>query len=411
MSADQYHQSNAMSGAGGAEAGAGAEATEIIQQMETLVDVESGLADAHLAVEADALGQDNLALPDSTGDQDGDDVEGFLDVAEEVEGALEAAIVPPPDQSQSQSQTQSTPSDAQVPGFGNSSHISSAPDATNTAAVAVLSDAAPSHPTQESSSSTGNPVSQTAVEAEHAIEAVNADIPVPILPEQIAEPAHDVAMETTIEEETSPMQIDTTSITPSPSAVQEQTQATISSASAPVEEEEEDAPRPRYDPSEPQEPAYVPSSSAPTPSYDPSVPQSEPNGNKYDPSEPQSEPAPAPVKYDPSEPQQSAPIAVDPRLAVKSADDAQATDVEISELKQEVTPANIPQTAAPAPASATQPPAPTPIPTQPYIAPVPSSSRPLAELPADITPESPSVVNNQQLVNIWRNSEFHLSET
>lgn len=379
---DDPSQSNNTS----AQSGAGAEATEIIQQMETLVDVESGLAQAHLAVEQDGLQKDD------------DDVDGFLDAAEDVEGALEAAIVPPPpDQS---SQPSSTTHDVQVPGFGNTSSTDAAPVAStvtnvseSTGAVDANVAVAPQAP--EGSSSPGHPVSQAAVEAEQAIEAVNADIPVPILPEQVAEPAHDIVMETAIEEETSPMQIDTSTVTSPPSTAQEQTQATI--PPVPVEEEE-DVPRPRYDPSEPQEPIYTASnSSAPTPSYDPSVPQTEPASVKYDPSEPQTEPAPIPVKYDPSEPQQSVPIAVDPRLAVKS-ENAQPSEVEMSETKQQDIPTTIPQ-------SASQAPPPIPQPTPPYTAPSSSSSKPLAELPEDITPESPSVVTNQHLVNIWRNSE------
>lgn len=399
---DDPSQTNTMP----AEGGAGAEAHEIIQQMETLVDVESGLAQAHLAVEQEGLNKDD------------EDVDGFLDAADDVEGALEAAIVPPPDQAQ----PSSTTIDVQVPGFGNTSPADPAVASTTTtieeSTGAVDVDAAVATQAPEASSSTGHPMSQAAVEAEQAIEAVNADIPVPILPEQVDEPAHDVVMETTIEEETSSMQIDTTDTATPPSTAQEQTQATI--PPAPVEEEE-DVPRPRYDPSEPQEPIYVASaSSVPTASYDPSIPQTEPAAVKYDPSEPQTEPAPTPVrydpsepqtepaptpvKYDPSEPQQAVPIAVDPRLAGKP-ENARPNEVGMSEIKQQDISSTIPQSAIPS--SMTQAPPPVPQPIQPYTAPPSSSSRPLPELPADITPESPSVVTNQHLVNIWRNSESY----
>lgn len=345
------HQSTS-SGSG---SGSVSEASGIIQQMQNLVDVESGLAEAYVAVETAGAGNvDEIAVNDDGADA-ADDSMGFMQAATKVEEALESAIPPAP------------PAAAILPGFGSAS--------------------TPDQMQQSTSTSTA------ATEAQQAIDAVNADIPVPILPKQVAEPIHDVAMETAVEEETSPMQVDM---------------------------DEEDV-RPRYDPSEPQT-AYDPSE--PQTTYDPSEPQttydpSEPQVT-YDPSEPQGQEVTR-ASYDPSEPQQiepEQPISERPAVASPQkqtfgqqgssdhyAPPATAVDPRQQSIpvKQENASNNgtpIQQSALPAAPA----PAPAPVPT---LAPIPTG-RPLCDLPSDITEESPSVVSNRELANLWRSSESPL---
>jgi hypothetical protein len=359
------HQSSS-SGSG---SGSVSEASGIIQQMQNLVDVESGLAEAYVAVETAGAGNvDEIPVNDEEEDAGAtaNDTMGFMQAATKVEEALESAIPPAP------------PAASALPGFGSAS--------------------TPDQVQQSTSTSTA------ATEAQQAIDAVNADISVPILPKQVAEPIHDVAMETAVEEETSPMQVDM----------------------------DGENVRPRYDPSEPQttydpsEPQTTYDPSEPQTTYDPSEPQttydpSEPQVS-YDPSEPQGQDDTR-ASYDPSEPQQVEPEqASSERQAVVSpqkqtfgqqgssdhyAPLAAAVDPrqQSNPVKQENASNNstpIQQNALPpAPAPA---PAPAPVPT---LAPIPTG-RPLCDLPADITEESPSVVSNRELVNLWRSSESPL---
>jgi hypothetical protein len=318
------------------------EASGIIQQMNTLTDVESGLAEAHLAVESQAadVNSDEIAIDDDAAAAAAQ-TDAFMAEAEKVEGALESAIPPAPS------------SDPRLP-----------------------AQAAPHH----------EPSTATVTDAQQTIDIVNADIPAPVLPEQVAEPAHDVVMETHIEEETSPMQVD-------------------------VEEEEEV--RPRYDPSEPQE-AYEPPQR-----YDPSEPQDQAPAPavRYDPSEPQGETTPA-VRYDPSEPQDATPVSYDPSVPqtaepagahVNSSDPSQPREPSLSAATEDVKPV-IPASSDPRFQQ-------QPIKTEEAKTEFPSTSStseqpfshlpglPLSELPAGITEQSPSVVNNKEAANGWRASE------
>jgi hypothetical protein len=264
--------------------------------------------------------------------------------AEKVEGALESAIPPAPS------------SDPRLQ------------------AVAAAAAAAPPH---------DHSASQTAAEAQSTIDIVNADIPAPVLPEQVAEPAHDVVMETTIEEETSPMQVD-------------------------VEDEEEV--RPRYDPSEPQE------SYDPPQRYDPSEPQDLAPAVRYDPSEPQDQnqdPAPA-VRYDPSEPQDTTPVSYDPSVPQTSAPANSFDPSQPREGSQPTTTGSAAEDVKPVITSGPD--------TRTQSAPVksefpsqgssndpsfgqPLPGLPLSDLPAGITDQSPSVVNNKDAASHWRASE------
>jgi len=351
--------------------------------MQNTIDVESGLAEAHLAVEnqastvdADAdANADEIAIDDESAAGAENEPEPFLAEAEKVEGALESAIPPAPSHSVQPSPV--TAAESSIPGLGNDPRLQPA--------------AVPSHD--------HDATSQAATEAQQAIDAVNADIPAPVLPEQVAEPAHDVAMETTIEEETSPIQVD----------------------------EEEEEIRPRYDPSEPQEPiSYDPSE--PQTRYDPSVPQEQQSAPlRYDPSEPQDQES-APVRYDPSEPQDTTPVSYDPSVPQQSATaeqpNGEATVRDPSQAPEASPTAGAADTPATDIKSATgSDPRLQQIPVkaemtvkseypsssmndQPYIDPFPG--RPLRDLPENITEQSPSVVANQEVANRWRASESEI---
>ena len=326
--------------------------------MHNLVDVESGLAEAHLAVEnqaaeaeadADAnANTDEIAIDDESNATPAVQTDAFLAEAEKVEGALESAIPPAP-----------TSNDPRLQAHDASSNDHS--------------------------------VSQTATEAQQAIDAVNADIPAPVLPEQVAEPAHDVVMETTIEEETSPMQVD---------------------------EEEEEEVRPRYDPSEPQGLAYEPPQR-----YDPSEPQDQAPPVRYDPSEPQDS---APVSYDPSVPQDTTPVSYDPSVPQTlptAADQTNSSDA--SQPLESSLPAGTPVSRAatedikPAlsagldPRLQSQPIASESVVKTEFLPQISSEDHfgeplpglPLGDLPAGVTEQSLSVVNNKDAANRWRASE------
>jgi hypothetical protein len=314
------------------------EASGIIQQLNTLTDVESGLAEAHLAVENQAaqadVNSDEIAIDDDENAATAQ-TDAFMAEADKVEGALESAIPPAPS------------SDPRLP--------------------------AQAAPHNEHSTA-------TVTEAQETIDIVNADIPAPVLPEQVAEPAHDVVMETTIEEETSPMQVD-------------------------VEEEEEV--RPRYDPSEPQD-TYEPPQR-----YDPSEPQdqAESPAVRYDPSEPQSEPAPT-ARYDPSEPQDTTSVSYDPSVpqtTEQPSAQVQPRESSVAASTEDVKPV-IPASSDPRFQQ-------QPIKTEEVKTEFPSTSTtseppfshlpnlPLSELPSGITEQSPSVVNNKEAAIGWRASE------
>jgi hypothetical protein len=320
------------------------EASGIIQQLNTLTDVESGLAEAHLAVENQAaqadVNSDEIAIDDDDAAA-ATQTDAFMAEADKVEGALESAIPPAPS------------SDPRLPAQATSHNEHS---------------------------------TATVTEAQETIDIVNADIPAPVLPEQVAEPAHDVVMETRIEEETSPMQVD-------------------------VEEEEEV--RPRYDPSEPQD-TYDPPQR-----YDPSEPQDQASALavRYDPSEPQGEPAPA-ARYDPSEPQDTTAVSYDPSVPqtieqpsaqVNSFDPSQPRESSVAASAEDVKPV-IPASSDPRFQQ-------QPIKTEEVKTEFPSTSStseqpfshlpnlPLSELPAGITEQSPSVVNNKEAAIGWRASE------
>jgi len=319
------------------------EASGIIQQLNTLTDVESGLAEAHLAVENQAaqadVNTDEIAIDDDE-NAAAAQTDAFMVEAEKVEGALESAIPPAP---------------------------SSDPRLSAQAA-----------PHNDHSTA-------TVTEAQETIDAVNADIPAPVLPEQVAEPAHDVVMETHIEEETSPMQVD-------------------------VEEEEV---RPRYDPSEPQD-TYEPPQR-----YDPSEPQDQATGPavRYDPSEPQGEPAPA-ARYDPSEPQDTAPLSYNPSVPqttdqpsaqVNSFDPSQPRESSVAASGEDVKPTistssdpRFQQAPVKTEESKTEFPSTSGTSEQPFSH---LPNLPLSELPAGITDQSPSVVNNKEAAIGWRVSE------
>jgi hypothetical protein len=316
------------------------EASGIIQQLNTLTDVESGLAEAHLAVENQAaqadVNSDEIAIDDDENAATAQ-TDAFMAEADKVEGALESAIPPAPT------------SDPRIP-------AQAAPHNAHSTA--------------------------TVTEAQETIDIVNADIPAPVLPEQVAEPAHDVVMETRIEEETSPMQVD-------------------------VEEEEEV--RPRYDPSEPQD-TYEPPQR-----YDPSEPQDQAPAPavRYDPSEPQGEPAPA-ARYDPSEPQDSARVSYDPSVPqTVEQPSAQVT----SQPRESSVAASAEDVKPVIPASSDPRFQQQPIKTEEVKTEFPSTSStseqpfshlsnlPLSELPAGITEQSPSVVNNKEAAIGWRASE------
>ena len=293
------------------------EASGIIQQLNTLTDVESGLAEAHLAVENQAAqadsNSDEIAIDDDE-NAAAAQTDAFMAEAEKVEGALESAIPPAPS------------SDPRLP-----------------------AQAAPH--TDDSASQTA-----TVKEAQQTIDIVNADIPAPVLPEQVAEPAHDVVMETHIEEETSPIQVDI---------------------------EEEDEVRPRYDPSEPQgEPA-------PPARYDPSEPQ-DTAPVLYDPSVPQSteEPSAQANSFDPSQPREvSAAVSVEdvkPVMPTSFDPRSQQQPIKAEEVKTEFQ----------AMSSTSE---------QPFSQ---LPNLPLSDLPAGITDQSPSVVNNKEAAIGWRSSEF-----
>lgn len=409
------------------------EASGIIQQMQTLVDVEAGLADAHLAVKSGADGSTDAsaaaAHTDGDADAAGDD-DAFLEAAEEVEDALESSIPAPPPAPFAAGAGPTTPAETLLPGFGNTSTGASTSISTAEAPAAAGAAAAVSTDT-----STDTPADPAVVEAEHAIEAVNADIPEPVLPAQVTQPAHDVQMETAIEEETSPMQIDTLPAAP---VAQEQ-----------AEDADEEPPRRRYDPSEPQgddyipvdpsssssatrsshlEPVAVPPVPAPAPvRYDPSEPQGMDLEPVYDPTVPQQQngdaamqdkPEPARVKYDPSEPQDSTPVSYDPTQP--QAQSAQTTpiavDPRLAAIKQEVPP-SAPSAHAPAapPAFDDAPVVKSELPSA-TGEPVASSSslagpappfdaRPLADLPDGINDDSPSVKANAGWTRAWRLGE------
>jgi hypothetical protein len=316
------------------------EASGIIQQLNTLTDVESGLAEAHLAVENQAaqadVNSDEIAIDDDE-TAAATQTDAFMAEAEKVEGALESAIPPAPS------------SDPRLP-------AQAAPHNDHSTA--------------------------TVTEAQETIGIVNADIPAPVLPEQVAEPAHDVVMETTIEEETSPMQVD-------------------------VEEEEEV--RPRYDPSEPQD-TYEPPQR-----YDPSEPQDQAPAPavRYDPSEPQGEPAPA-ARYDPSEPQDTTSVSYDPSVPQTiEQPSAQVT----SQPRESSVAASAEDIKPVIPASSDPRFQQVPIKSEEVKTEFPSTSStseqpfshlpnlPLSELPAGITEQSPSVVNNKEAAIGWRASE------
>lgn len=324
------------------------EASGIIQQLNTLTDVESGLAEAHLAVENQAAqadsNSDEIAIDDDE-NAAAAQTDAFMAEAEKVEGALESAIPPAPS------------SDPRLP-----------------------AQAAPH--TDDSASQTA-----TVEEAQETIDIVNADIPAPVLPEQVAEPAHDVVMETHIEEETSPIQVDV---------------------------EEEDEVRPRYDPSEPQEAYEAPQR------YDPSEPQDQAPvpAVRYDPSEPQGESAPA-ARYDPSGPQDTAPVSYDPSVPqsieepsaqANSFDPSQPREVSAAASAEEVKPV-MPTSSDPrfqqqpikAEEVKTEFQATSSTSEQPFSQ---LPNLPLSDLPAGITEQSPSVVNNKEAAIGWRASEF-----
>jgi hypothetical protein len=329
--------------------------------MQNLVDVESGLAEAHLAVESQAAdaNSDEIAIDDESDPIPAaqTDTSTFLAEAEKVEGALESAIPPAPSASDPRLQAQA---------------LAAAP-------------------------SNDHYISQTATEAQQSMDAVNVDITAPVLPEQVAEPAHDVVMETTIEEETSPMQVD-------------------------VEEEEEV--RPRYDPSEPQ------GTYEPPQRYDPSVPQDQ-APVRYDPSEPQDQDEVTPrPRYDPSEPQDTAPVSYDP--SVPQTTFLQPPAADSSHPAQAREPSLLSATASsPAAADDVKPavqgsdPRLQSLPIKPEVtvkSEFPSLSNsddqsfgqplpglPLGDLPDGITEQSPSVINNKDAANSWRASEFLLT--
>jgi hypothetical protein len=334
------------------------DASEIIQQMQNLVDVESGLAEAHLAVE----NVDESA-----------DAEHFLEEAEKVEGALESAIAP-------------APTHTQV--VAESTNLPQASDPRLQAESSIHDHAAFQ--------------SQAATEAQEAIDIVNADIPAPILPEEVAEPAHDVVMETQVEEETSgDMQVD-------------------------GEEEEEEEVRPRYDPSEPQEPiSYDPSE--PQTRYDPSEPQ-EQAPVRYDPSEPQGESA----RYDPSEPQDAPVVSYDPSVPqgitlaeqqnsyrplqarepslaaatasspVDTSSGAITTDPGVQQAL------NKEHGVKPEVDIKTELPSQEPTPFQSHDQAPIHPDMPLSDLPEGITEQSPSVVANKQAAHAWRAGQYPL---
>jgi hypothetical protein len=362
------------------------EASGIIQQMHNLVDVESGLAEAYLAVEDQASSVDAAGATDTTADEIAIDDESaagaendsdpFLAEAERVEGALESAIPPAP----SHSVQPVTSAESSIPGLGNDPRLHQA------AAAAAAS------------SHDHDAVSQAATEAQHAIDAVNADIPAPVLPEQVAGPAHDIVMETKIEEETSPMQVD----------------------------EEEEEVRPRYDPSEPQEPiSYDPSE--PQTRYDPSEPQEQQLAPvRYDPSEPQGEDS-APVRYDPSEPQDTTPVSYDPSVPQQPLSVDQPSGQTTRRDSSQVRETSLAVAAADSPAASVDvKPAVGPdprlqqLPVKPettvesefpsnstndraFVDPLPG--RPLSDLPENITEQSPSVIANKEMTHRWRASK------
>jgi hypothetical protein len=366
--------------------GSASEASGIIQQMQNLVDVESGLAEAHFAVETDAAhsgsaggNNDEIAVDDDDEEETTAETAAaaapaseFLQAAEKVEEALESAIAPAP-----------------APVQASSASPATAPSAsTSTSNPAAIFESTSTNTLPGFGSSSTHPT-PAATEAQQAINAVNADIPAPVLPEQVAEPAHDVEMETAVEEETSPMQVDVD------------------------EEEEEEEVRPRYDPSEPQT------------MYDPSEPQT-----RYDPTEPQTsyEPSEPRPRYDPSEPQgqdvEASSASYDPaELKIGSSQNVEAAQQET--VQSSPAKPNAADRYVPAPAGAVDPrqqaapvkqetasssgtpvqqyaPAPALAPA-PGLVPAPIG-RPLVDLPADITDQSPSVVSNGQLVNLWRSS-------
>ena len=324
------------------------EASGIIQQLNTLTDVESGLAEAHLAVENQAAqadsNTDEIAIDDDE-NAAAAQTDAFMAEAEKVEGALESAIPPAPS------------SDPRLPAQA-APHI------------------------DDSASQTA-----TVKEAQETIDIVNADIPAPVLPEQVAEPAHDVVMETHIEEETSPIQVDV---------------------------EEEDEVRPRYDPSEPQEAYEAPQR------YDPSEPQDQAPvpAVRYDPSEPQGESAPA-ARYDPSEPQDTAPVSYDPSVP-QSIDQpsAQENSLDSSQPRESPAAASAEEVKPVIPASSDPRFQQQPIKAEEVKTEFQATSStseqpfsqlpnlPLSDLPAGITDQSPSVVNNKEAAIGWRSSEF-----
>ncbi|WWC61133.1 uncharacterized protein I303_103712 [Kwoniella dejecticola CBS 10117] len=171
--------------------------TAIVEQLQTLTDIEGDLADTALAVvEQDptassikvqaeeqiqvepyqdvASSETGASATEAQNAVEGDDVDALLENAEAVEDVLEESIPPAPISEQSEAQT-----------------------AQNTAIEA------PTAPIEITTQPDG-----IAAEASQLLDAVEADLNNPVLPESVVPPAHDTAIETSNEEDTNTIRID-----------------------------------------------------------------------------------------------------------------------------------------------------------------------------------------------------------
>lgn len=247
----------------------------IINQLQTLTDIEGNLADTAMdVIESAGSGADAVAETNGSGANAGDGADHGSDAvvdassssttlrdAQVVEGLLEQSIPAAPEsQSQSQTQTQTQTQTQFTPGaLGQTSSSTDdevTPQATGGVAGAGVETSVPPLTTDEplgitqpssanpgpsastnqtlndetgldnpnndpstSANTTAPTVDSSAADgANDAIQTVNANLTEPILPEQVVEPARDVVTETAIEEETSPMQIDVEEVAMAPEA-------------------------------------------------------------------------------------------------------------------------------------------------------------------------------------------------
>lgn len=227
----------AMSDQTGPSADAAPPTAEIMQNLQALTDIEGDLADTAIAVAAagntgaEADQTTSGSAHPSTAAVDAEST--LMRSAEQMETTLEHLIpAAPVHAAGAQDSAAETKENAAAPVASTTTAATNAvpPEPV----IAQTSITLPSDGHRIDVTTPGSS-SLAAHDARAALEAVEADVMNPVLPDSVAPPAHDVVAETKAEEETSPIKVDIMPTIPeaSPMPVTGSVQAAASSAAGP----------------------------------------------------------------------------------------------------------------------------------------------------------------------------------